>query len=29
MGFAVIPYDVFKKEFLYAAWLTDLYDNID
>lgn len=29
MGFAVIPYDVFKKEFLYAAWLTNMYDNID
>ena len=28
-GFAVIPYDVFLKEFIYCGWLTNMQDEFD
>ena len=28
-GFAIMPYDVFKKEFIYCAYMTNMLDNMD
>ena len=28
MGFAVVPWDVFKKEFMYGCYLQNCYDGL-